>query len=146
MRILLLMLLTGIVEIASAQYSVTGTVTDQEDNTPVAGVNVRIPVLEKFTTTDASGMFVLEGLSEGSYSVLITHISYQPYRETVEVKGKTELKVQLTPSTLVADEVIVSSTRATEKTRLPDHFFPFPLPLLPWLALFPLFLAFPLRA
>ncbi len=114
MRFLFLMLFAGIAQVASAQYSVTGTVTDATDQSPVEGANIQIPVLGKGVTTNSSGEFQLNGLSAGNYTILVTHISFQPREASVRVSEDTSLEVELTPSTLVADEVIVTSTRASE--------------------------------
>ncbi len=113
MKWMLLVLFTGIVSHASAQLTITGTVRDATNQTLIEGANVRIPELNKGVTSNAEGEFVLRGIPQGSYELVLSHISYQARRQTVELTESRTITFDMTPSTLVADEVIVTSTRAS---------------------------------
>ncbi len=115
MRFLLLMLFSGIAACASAQVTVTGVVKDATDQTPVSGANVRIPALNKGVTTSDDGTFTLRGLATGTYSLVITHVTYETLRRELDTQSASGLDLLLTPATLLADEVIVTSTRASEQ-------------------------------
>jgi hypothetical protein len=66
-----------------------GAVTDTTTGAPLADVRVHILELERGTTTDAQGRFVLAELPSGTYGVAFSRIGYAPLvrRVTSEVEG-----------------------------------------------------------
>ena len=88
-----------------AQNTVTGTVVDGSDNTPVIGASV----LVKGTTnngamTDINGQFTLK-IPAGKNTLVISSVGYKS--QEVNVAGKKVIKVTLMPDTKVLDEVVV---------------------------------------
>lgn len=67
--------------------SVTGTVIDALTSSPLQGVTVQLSGSEgaASATTDASGQFSIENLSEGSYSVTFTRDGFQETSGSVSV-------------------------------------------------------------
>lgn len=91
---------------AAAQNTstVSGTVTDQTTTEPLPGVNISIRGTNTGTTTDAEGQFDLNVRSL-SDTLQFTFIGYAT--ETVPIQGRTELDVQLVPTTISGEELVV---------------------------------------
>lgn len=99
-----------------AQVNVTGKITDFQTGEALAGATVQLEKTFKATAADRDGNFLLENINPGNYQLKISFVGYQTYRETIVLQENTHLEIQLQKSTVLTDEVIVSATRATEKT------------------------------
>ena len=100
-------------QVAVAQVMVSGTVTDADNQEPLAGVTVAIAGTTIGTTTDGDGMYSLEAPSADDVLVF----SFVGFR-TVEVSladAGTVIDVELDPTVLGLDEVVVVGTRRTPR-------------------------------
>lgn len=71
----------------------------------------------KATTTNLSGQFELEGIKRGNYTLRVSFVGYETYTRDLQLYSDQTLSIELVEgTTLLADEVIVSATRATENT------------------------------
>lgn len=117
MKFLLTLLLGSMVHVAMAQNLVSGTITDEETRQPIPGVTLEITALGAGTTTDQNGHFELANLSNGTYELKVRHVSFEPESREIRLTGnQINLSISLHPSTLVSDEVVVNSTRASSHT------------------------------
>ncbi|WP_316816862.1 TonB-dependent receptor [Pedobacter nyackensis] len=107
-----MLLLPGL---ASAQFSISGKVSEKSDKT-LPGAYIRLKNKATGTTTDASGKYQLTNLKAGNYTITASYVGYQTIEKTVNLNTNETVDFSLTPSTFLADEVIVRATRATEKT------------------------------
>ena len=115
MRFIFIMaVLLSLVNVCYGQYTLTGSVKDAKSGEVLPGANVVIG--ERATATDIDGNFSIKKLSKGKYRLKVSFVGYETYQEWVEASDDLELNIQLSPETLVTDEVIVSSTRAKENT------------------------------
>ncbi|RXK83215.1 SusC/RagA family TonB-linked outer membrane protein [Filimonas effusa] len=55
---------------------------------PVEGAAVSLPSLNKGTTTDRAGSFILTGIPAGSYTLEVSYVGYQRYTQVVNVGAK----------------------------------------------------------
>ena len=80
MRLTILGLLFCISTISFAQEntgSIAGALTDKEmNNDPLAFANVLIKGTTKGTTSDFDGLFVIDGLEPGTYTVVFSYLGY----------------------------------------------------------------------
>lgn len=106
---------------ASAQTtgSIVGTLLDREMNDePLPFANILIKGTTKGTTSDFDGLYRIDGLAEGTYTLQYSFLGY----ETVEVADvivkagqETEVNVPLSASQGVTlDEVVVTSSSAKD--------------------------------
>ncbi|MDR2496683.1 MAG: TonB-dependent receptor [Tannerellaceae bacterium] len=96
-------LIAGIM-LASAQVSrVSGKVISSEDGEPIAGASVLIKGTGTGVITDADGSFTLSNLPAGARTLTISYVGMQ----SREVSVAPNLTVELLPSTLNLDEVMV---------------------------------------
>lgn len=100
---------------AYAQLTLSGTVVDAGSNQPLAGASVHLergPV----SIADDSGRFRFDDLAVGPRTVTATFIGYSSKMQETDLQEDTEIEIRLYPVTLLAEEVVVSATRATDKT------------------------------
>jgi iron complex outermembrane recepter protein len=102
---------------AQAQQTLKGTInTESKELVTNATVTVKSKSFSKSAVSDAEGNFTIDGLTNGSYLLTVSAISYETYRETVVVNEKTNndlLTVTLIqkPGTLQTVEVIGRNAR-----------------------------------
>ena len=101
--------------LASAQNLINGVVTSK-DNEPLSGATIKLKPGNYETISNGGGNFVINNVADGTYQLIITHLGFEPYRKTVEVSKNLSIEATMTKSVIQTREVIVSSTRATEKT------------------------------
>ncbi len=106
-----------------AQHSglIVGKVLDKEsDNTPLLFANISIKGSSIKSTTDQTGLFIIENLKDGDYTLVCSFIGYESKELKVKVvSGKTDdIKVTLGASTISLDELasISSLTEKEDKT------------------------------
>jgi iron complex outermembrane receptor protein len=88
-----------------------GAVTDTTTGAPLADVRVHILELERGTTTDAQGRFVLAELPSGTYGVAFSRIGYAPLVRRVTLgSGRTSLTVAMRPTAVELPEVQVTAS------------------------------------
>jgi iron complex outermembrane receptor protein len=100
--------------------TITGTITDKKDNSPLPGVTVSIPDLKTGTSTDVNGKYTLSHLSKGIYIVQFTYVGYKTITQRVDFSKGLTLDLQMQASFIEAGEVIITGvSRATEVKRSP---------------------------
>lgn len=99
---------------AFAQFSLRGQVTDAQTQLPLPGASVKAGATG--VVTDQQGHYRLTNLPAGDHSLVITYLGYAVGRVTVRVPQDSVRDVSLIPTSLRAGEVVISATRANEKT------------------------------
>lgn len=92
--------------------AITGTVVDAETGETLIGVNVVIDGTLKGNSTDLDGNYTLKDIAPGSYTLLVSYISFQKQTITgvqVEAGKTTRLDISLRPETETLDDVIVTA-------------------------------------
>ena len=82
---------------------VTGKITD-EKGAPLASVTVMVKGTTRGVTTDQNGNFVIT-VPEGKSVLVITSVGYD--NQEISVSGKTEVTVQLIPTSTKLEDVVV---------------------------------------
>jgi len=109
MKKIITTLLLGFSSILFAQNSVSGTVTNPE-NQPLPGVSVYAPELHKGTTTDENGKYEFNNLPNGNLRIAFTYIGFTTQNKTItKLLKENTLDITLSQSVLEMDEVIVST-------------------------------------
>jgi len=98
--------------------TVRGRVVSAETSDPLpdANVVVRTDALEEGTSTDADGRFALSGLPAGSWTLRVTAVGYESRerRVTVQAGETTVVSLQMMPTTVELQGVVVSASRQEE--------------------------------
>lgn len=101
----------------SSRATVAGTVTDT-DGSPLPGVQVVDPSLQRGTTTDSDGRYRIDKLPVGSHTLEFRFVGYQTAVRTVSLDAgeRTTLDVTLKTQVLETDGVIVTGTPRAQST------------------------------
>jgi iron complex outermembrane receptor protein len=102
--------------------TLTGTVVDDEDGSPLAGANVAVreagtPDLVGGAATGPEGTFTISGIAAGDYIVDVRFIGYRSRELPVQLDaGETEeLSIRLAIETSSLETVVISASRRQEK-------------------------------
>ncbi len=99
---------------AMAQSTLSGQVQDASTRQSLAGATIVLG--SRYAQTDGQGHFRFSNLKEGSYTLQVSYVGYESYSTGVRLKGSQQLTISLQHSSVAADEVLVSATRATENS------------------------------
>lgn len=99
---------------ASAQFSVSGKVTDKQTGAPLSRASINLENSFISIQTDPFGNYNLKNLKAGKYQFRVSYMGYQNLQEIVIIERNLTLNFELNVNSLLADEVLVRSTRATE--------------------------------
>lgn len=109
----LLVVLLLLSQVAMAQFTVSGTITDETSGEPLVGVNVFHQQSQSGTTTDIDGEFSLQ-LPGQSATLRVSYIGY--ITKNVEVsEGDIDLEITLRADVANLDEVVVTGLASTVK-------------------------------
>ncbi|MCL6216716.1 TonB-dependent receptor [Zunongwangia pacifica] len=111
--VLIAFLLTTIVNAQETTGSIAGKLTDREMNgEPLPFANVTIKGTSKGTTSDYDGLYVLDKIEPGTYTVVFSFVGY----ETLEIPNVkvvadkvTEINTGLGASAATLDEVVITT-------------------------------------
>jgi hypothetical protein len=113
--IILFVLLLSAISYSQNTVSVIGNITDNEViNEPLLYVNVSIKGTSIEATTDENGLFVIDNLKEGTYTLVCSFIGYETQELNVEVKSDKTVAVNLAlnPTSFSFDELTSASNTA----------------------------------
>ena len=113
MQKLLLFAIFGISVNLFSQYSIQGSVKD-ENNTPLIGSSIFIKNSFQGTSTDKEGNFVINSLNTGEYTVVVSYMGYEQQKHKINLKDSYTLNVELKPSSILTEEVVVRAVRAED--------------------------------
>ncbi len=102
---------------AWAQLTLSGTVSDADGGT-LPGAAVVLEGTYKGTFTDAAGSFRLTNLKPISVSIEVSMLGYETQRQTIDPSQNATLSIKLSKTAVAVDEVIVSATRANQKSAI----------------------------
>ena len=114
-RIYLTLLLQCAVVMGFAQFTLKGTVIN-ETGERLSGANLTISNSFSRTTTDVNGTFLFKNLKGKNYQLTISYMGYEKQTKDVEVTGDQTLDIVMKLDPILAQEVLVSATRAKEKS------------------------------
>ncbi|NJW53321.1 TonB-dependent receptor [Salinimicrobium oceani] len=92
-----------------SQQSIQGTVIDSNTGEPVVGAAIVLQKPERGTITNLDGEFILNNLSEGTFNLVISSLGYSTQTVKLELPLTDQLLVQLSPSAIEIEEVIIST-------------------------------------
>lgn len=114
-RIGLFLALQLFAAVVFAQFSITGSVKDDKGE-PLIGANVSLGNSIDRTTTGNKGEFSFLNLRKGKYTISITYIGFNNFSKDLNIIESIDLNIALDPSSVLTDEILVSASRAGEKS------------------------------
>ena len=110
------MLLAAIPFAIFSQHSISGKVSDKQTGKALEGANVIIKNTFKSTATNKNGEFFVSKLRDGSYILNISFIGYETHKQKIDLKKDVKLDIKLLSKSILGEEVIITATRASEKS------------------------------
>ena len=108
--IVLFTLITASLSYAQTIGSVVGKLTDKEyNNEPLAFANVLIKGTITGTTSDFDGLYSLDDLEAGEYTIVFSFVGYAT--SEVTVANETVINVSLTEDAALLDEIVITGYR-----------------------------------
>jgi len=99
------------------QHRLEGVITDASGN-HLTGANIVLKGEIRGTTSDLNGNFVFSSVKEGEHTLQVSYLGYKTLLKTIILERNTSLLLVLERSSIMADEVIIKSLRASEKDPL----------------------------
>ncbi len=111
---------------AWAQLSISGTIRDADSSSsgnplpgnPLPGTAITIEGTYSGTFADASGAFRFTNMKPGPVLLRISRLGYESQTQPLNLTQNTVLPVRLKKLSIVVDEVVVSATRANQKSAI----------------------------
>lgn len=98
--------------------TITGQVTDVKGD-PLTGANVTVIGLSKGAATNENGVYKLDDVPAGEYTLRVTFIGYETKKVPAVLKkgiGRLVMHIQMEDQIMSLDELVVEATRADERT------------------------------
>ena len=99
------LLLNTIIE-AQERFTLSGTITDNQSNETLIGVNIVAPEAQAGTMTNEYGFFSLT-LPEGTYEIQISYLGFKTITETILLNQDISKNYKLIESAESLDEVVI---------------------------------------
>ena len=100
-----------------AQVSLTGVVKDEKGEA-LSGANVLLKNTFSGTTAGSNGEFKFPNLRKGKYNLVVTFIGYNNFTRDLDLDNSENLEIVLQPSHVLTEEVLVSASRAGERSSM----------------------------
>lgn len=114
----LMLLICSAFRTSAQTGSISGKVLD-ETGQLLPGASVVIKEISRSTSSDENGRYRLSGINEGTYTLRVSYIGYQPLDQTVSLKGNgVTLDFKLVPDAKSLQEVVVIGYGSVEKKNL----------------------------
>lgn len=110
----LVLLLQMMAVIAFGQIYLTGVV--KGDGEALAGASVVIDESFYGVSTKANGSFEFKNLKPGDYTLLVSFIGFEAQKINLQLAASKNIVINLEPNVIMTDEVLISATRAGNKT------------------------------
>jgi iron complex outermembrane receptor protein len=114
-RATLLIVLQFVCFIGFSQLHLKGKVTDNDGNA-LPGAAIAIKGTYLGTVTNSYGEYQFKNLKAGEYQFVVSFLGYKAKEESIELNNSQSFNFELSPSAILADEVLVAATRAGSKT------------------------------
>ena len=99
---------------ALGQHSLKGVVTGNGE--PLPGASVVIKNTFYGVSAKSDGSFEFHNLKKGTYTLKASFVGFETREMEVNVPERQQVSMELTPATILTSEVLVSATRAKDKT------------------------------
>ncbi len=97
-----------------SQFTIQGFVVDEKGQ-PMTGANIRLEENGAGIITDTEGRFKIGGINPGTYTLVVSCVGYQKYRQRIRLEKDVTLNIAMEASNILGDEIIVTATRAGSK-------------------------------
>ena len=107
------------VESTKQKFTISGTISDSNNNETLIGVNVSILELKTGVTTNEYGFYSIT-LPKGNYTLQITYLGFQTIEEKIELSQNTKKNFKLQSTDQQLKEVVVISNKKSTNIKTPE--------------------------
>ena len=116
---LTLFLLTALSAFSQEKFTLSGTISNENSNETLIGVNISVTGLKTGITTNEYGFYSLT-LPKGDYEMVISYVGFATMTEKISLTQNTKKNYSLTESGQELKEVVVTSEKTTVNIRKPE--------------------------
>ena len=116
---LTLFFLTTLSVFSQEKFTLSGTISNENSNETLIGVNVSVPGLKTGITTNEYGFYSLT-LPKGDYEIVISYVGFATITEKISLTQNTKKNYSLSESGQELQEVIITSEKTTANIRKPE--------------------------
>jgi iron complex outermembrane receptor protein len=98
---------------ASAQFSISGKITDQQSGQPLPGATIKISQNNVAAVTDPQGSYRIDNLKRGAYTLQVSYIGYQTITQNIILTQNEKVNLAMEAGNVLTEEVTVNATRAS---------------------------------
>jgi len=102
--------------LASAQFTISGKITDQKTGEVLPGTTVSLENAMFNAVTNVNGTYQFKNLKAGDYTIKVTYSGYKAEQKTITLSANVTTDFALTASNIMTEEVTVSATRASDNS------------------------------
>ncbi|MFL2982826.1 MAG: TonB-dependent receptor domain-containing protein [Candidatus Neomarinimicrobiota bacterium] len=97
--------------------SIRGKVLDSTNDTPLIGANVIIKNTTKGSATNVDGLFEINDLEPGSYTLMVSYIGYSNYEDSFQLDPNQNIEkdLLLKPEAIEMETYVVTASRRRER-------------------------------
>lgn len=99
---------------AMAQFTITGRITGGDQH--LAGAVIRLKGKTTSVTSHKDGYYELKNLPAGEYTLIASFMGFKTEEKNIRLQNHLTVDFHLAPFIFLADEVVVSTTRAAANT------------------------------
>nr|WP_314864966.1 TonB-dependent receptor [uncultured Flavobacterium sp.] len=114
-----LLLLSFLFASAQKKFTLSGTISDNNSNETLIGVNLFIPELKTGVTTNEYGFYSIT-IPKGNYNIRMSYIGYQTLEVPLELNQNTKTNFKLLTNENTLKEVIITETKPKTDIRKPE--------------------------
>lgn len=112
--VLVLSLLLSVMAQAQKIVKFSGELIDKTSGEKIELASVQIKELNRWTTTNNQGQFSFDKIPAGNYTLQAIYLGYEPFEKAIRIDtGNTAVKVEMVPTSLALEEVIVVAKENT---------------------------------
>lgn len=116
---LILFFISSVIVAQTERYVLSGTVSQDDSNETLIGINVLIPKFQTGTVTNEYGFYSIT-LEKGVYEVIYSSLGFETVVKIVDLNKNTRLDVLLNESTEALDEIVIQQDKERINIRRPQ--------------------------
>lgn len=116
-RILSILLFLALGLSLAAQNTIKGVLTDDANGEAIPFANIVLEGTSYGASTDLDGLFIINRIPDGQYTVRVSYVGYEPYSHQVTLKNHQtqKLNIKLKPMAVTFDDVVITGNRQQER-------------------------------
>jgi len=101
-----------------SNHILSGFIRNSEDLETIIGASIYLNGSKKGAISDKNGYYIINGIEPGKYTIETSYIGFEKFIYEIEIKKDTRFDIKLKPSSILSEEVIVSSDRDNDKRNI----------------------------